>query len=83
VNLKREHVQRLFDICVNSMDFGSGFLESDDIEVLRAVAVSLGVDALVATPSEFKRNYAHPYVMSRDGESCVTCAGDKNNVKHI
>lgn len=51
----------LFDALTNSMDFGSGFLDSEDVEALRAVAVLLGVDPMYGTPSEFTGQYPHPY----------------------
>jgi len=65
VTLDFEHAQRVFDALVNSMDFGSGFLETDDVTALRALAVAIGVDPNKGTPSEFAAQYPHPY----DGET--------------
>ncbi|GAA0583039.1 hypothetical protein GCM10010172_80080 [Paractinoplanes ferrugineus] len=65
VTLGKEAAQRLFDALCNSMDFGSGFLETDDVEALREMAVAIGVDPNVGTPDEFKAGYPHPF----EGES--------------
>ena len=62
VILPFEDAQALFDMVCNSMDFGSGFLETNDVNVLRKVAVAIGVDPMVATPSEFKTQYRHTFV---------------------
>ncbi|MEV0267734.1 hypothetical protein AB0H43_03080 [Hamadaea sp. NPDC050747] len=51
----------LFDRLVDSMDFGSGFLDIEDVETLRRVAVVLGVDPMAATPSEFAAGYRHEF----------------------
>lgn len=50
IQIHRSILQITFDTAVNSMDFGSGFLDEEEIEALRAVAVALGVDPKVATP---------------------------------
>jgi hypothetical protein len=65
ITLDFEHAQRIFDALVNSMDFGSGFLETDDVVALRALAEAIGVDPNIGTPSEFAAQYPHPY----DGET--------------
>ena len=44
----------VFDVAVESMDFGSGFLCDEEVDALRACAVRLGVDPMVATPENFK-----------------------------
>ena len=53
--------QRVFDALVGSMDFGSGFLDSDDVEALRALATAIGVDPNTATPGEFVSQYPHAF----------------------
>ena len=65
VTIPLETAQRLFDALAGSMDFGSGFLESDDVEALRALAVAIGVDPAKGTPDEFAAQYPHPF----DGET--------------
>lgn len=59
MKLTVEEVKQLFDLVVGSMDFGSGFLDTDDVNLLRRVAVHLGADPMVATPTEFTRTYPH------------------------
>ena len=43
-------LQIVFDAAVESMDFGSGFLDTEEVDALREVAGLLGVDPRVATP---------------------------------
>lgn len=52
----------VFDIAVNSMDFGSGFLDNAEVEQLRAFAVLIDVDPMEATPSNFRAQYPHKYI---------------------
>lgn len=73
ITLKFTQVQILFDMCVHSMDFGSGFLDSEDVETLRQVAEVLGVDPEVATPNEFRQNYGLP---------CNRCIGEHKCINH-
>lgn len=56
-----EDLKALFDIAVGSLNFGSGFLDSDEVEVLRRIAVLIGVDPMVGTPKEFAKQYPHTY----------------------
>lgn len=53
--------RKAFDIAVGSMDFGSGFLDNDEVDALRAFAVSLGVNPMEATPHGFRAQYPHLY----------------------
>lgn len=55
------HWRAVFDIAVGSMDFGSGFLDDEEVQMLRAAAVDLGVDPMEATPSDFKSKYCPGY----------------------
>lgn len=57
----------LFDTAVGSMDFGSGFLDDEEVAALREVAGMLGADPMVATPGKFRCGYrghhaAEPYL---------------------
>lgn len=61
ITIPKETAQRLFDALVGSMDFGSGMLDTDDVEALRDLAGLLGVDPSKATPQGFMRCYPHPY----------------------
>jgi hypothetical protein len=62
ITIPKETAQILFDALVQSMDFGSGFLDTEEVEALREMAVVLGVDPDLATPDEFKAGYPHAYV---------------------
>lgn len=66
IKLNKEHAQRIFDALASSMDFGSGFLETEDVEALRALAVAIGVDPNKGTPDEFKAQYPHPFKDATD-----------------
>lgn len=59
--IETEDLKALFDLAVSSMDFGSGFLDSDEVSMLRRVAVTIGVDPWVATPHLFRSQFPHPY----------------------
>lgn len=47
----------VFDIAIHSLDFGSGFLDNEQVDRLRDMAGYLGVDPREATPSEHRRRY--------------------------
>jgi hypothetical protein len=55
-------LKALFDIAVESMDFSSGFLDDDEVAVLRRIAVSIGVDPMLGTPSNYVKKYPHVFV---------------------
>lgn len=63
VAIPTDDLRALFDIAVGSMNFTSGFLDSDEVNLLRKVAVIIGVDPMVATPKEFARRIAHPFTL--------------------
>ncbi|MFD6636726.1 hypothetical protein ACFWDN_12985 [Micromonospora chalcea] len=73
-------LQYLFDMVVQSMDFGSGFMETDDVEVLRRFAVLLGVDPMKATPSEFRSQYPHRY--DPGAWHCTVCSKREDHPVH-
>ena len=54
ITLPRALVMTVFDIATESMDFGSGFLDEEEVLALRALAEALGVDPLLATPRNLK-----------------------------
>lgn len=56
-----EKLQRLFDMIIHSLDFGSGFLEDDDVVLLRDIAKQLGVNPQIATPDDFRSQYNHVF----------------------
>ncbi len=61
VTIPREVAQAVFDIATGSLNFGSGFLDTEEVEALRALAVAIGVDPMVGTPYEFAVRTPHPY----------------------
>jgi hypothetical protein len=65
VIIDRELLKILFDLAVNSMDFGSGFFSTEDTQATRAVAKVLGLDPMVGTPSNHAQFYPHEYQPSR------------------
>lgn len=70
IEVNREDLKKLFDMCVNSMDFGSGFLDTEDVECLRKVARVIGVAETTATPAEFMANYPHEMNALPDEARC-------------
>jgi len=69
VDIDESVLRVVFDTAVHSMDFGSGFLDDEEVEALRAAAIVLGVDPDEATPQNFKCKYrghhrAHVYLDS-------------------
>lgn len=51
IAVPRAVLQVAFDAAVNSLSFTSGFLDDEEVDALRAVAVLLGVDPVTATPA--------------------------------
>lgn len=66
ITIPKLTVQILFDALVHSMDFGSGFLDSEEVEALRGLAVAIGVDPRKATPIEFESQYPHAFKPNLD-----------------
>lgn len=76
VAVPREMLQALLDVAVNSMDFGSGFLDDEEVDALRAVAVLLGVDPMDVTPSGHKCKHGAPhgwYSYKHGPPRCLAC----------
>jgi hypothetical protein len=59
--LKFEEAQRLFDLAIQMDTMCSGYMETDDVELMRALAIRLGVDPKEATPSQFAGKYPHDF----------------------
>lgn len=51
VSVPRHVLQCVLDTAAGSMDAGSGFLDDEEVEALRAAAVVLGVDPNAVTPA--------------------------------
>ncbi len=57
-----DDLRAVFDIATESMDFGSGFLDHEEVGQLRKIALLLGVDPMEGTPHNFRGSYAHDFV---------------------
>lgn len=75
IELDLNDLKQLFDLVCNSMDFGSGFLDGEDVVLLRRIASLIGVDPLLATPSTEMKHYPHPADTRWGGDDgkCWTC----------
>lgn len=62
ITLKIEDAKHLLDLATDSPLIGSGRFDTDDVNVLRALAVALGVDPTLVTPHEFAKDYPHAFV---------------------
>lgn len=89
VLMPRGNVQELLDIIVGSLDYGSGFLDQEQIEILRAVAEMLGLDPMSATPSEYRKSYPHTYeayfntYINKEATVCKWCAHPSDAPWHL
>jgi len=61
ITIPKLTAQILFDELTSTLDFGSGFLDTEEVEALRGLAMALGVDPLKGTPAEFVKHYPHPF----------------------
>lgn len=52
-----DDVKALLDIATQSLDFSSGFLDDEEVALLRRVAEAVGVDPMAVTPENFKRRF--------------------------
>jgi hypothetical protein len=68
----QELTEIVFDIAIRSLDFNSGFLEDDEVEALRELAVLLGVDPWEATPSQWRPRYCPGHTFGEWKERFVT-----------
>lgn len=56
-----EDLRALFDVAVGSLNFTSGFLDTEEVETLRRIAVLIGADPMEGTPNNFASQYPHPF----------------------
>lgn len=61
ITIEREDLRALFDLATNSMDFGSGFMNHEDVLMLRRVAEIIGANEREAIPSNFRASFAHDF----------------------
>lgn len=80
VSIDHTQLQILFDIAVGSLDFGSGFLDEEEVEALRDVALLLDVDPDKATPRNRKCKYdgkheivEYAWLSHPAGTFCIRC----------
>lgn len=59
--LPLDQIRMLYDLAVGSMDFGSGFMDDEEVDLLRTFAERLSLDPMAATPSTFRRKYPHSF----------------------
>lgn len=62
-----EDLKALFDLAVQSPDFTSGVLCDGDVELLRRIAVVIGVDPWEGTPGSHASRYPHEFKRYPDG----------------
>lgn len=55
--VRRGDLRALLDVATGSLDFGSGFLDNEQVEVLRRLATVVGIDPILVTPSNFTFQY--------------------------
>lgn len=83
--ISEDDIREMFDIICCSMDFGSGFLDTPQVDLLRRVAVELGVNPMKATPSNQAENYPHAfeaYTNWYNNTYCSTCYKNKDHRCH-
>lgn len=61
ITIPKLTAQILFDSLAGSMDFGSGMLDTEEVEALRGLALAIGVDPVKGTPSEFAGKFPHVF----------------------
>lgn len=57
VEVRKGDLRAVLDALVNSLDFGSGFLDNEQVEAMRAAAVALDIDPVNVTPRPFQCTY--------------------------
>ena len=73
LEIEADVLRCVFDAAVNSLDFGSGFLDDEEVEALRAIAGALGIDPMTGTPEKFKCKYGVPHEPSWWNMRAGTC----------
>lgn len=66
IEIELEDLRALFDVIHGTMDFGSGFFDTDDVDLFRRIALMIGVDPKVATPDTFARQFVHDLEATKD-----------------
>lgn len=71
MNVSEEDVKILYDLCIASMDFGSGFLDREDYETLQRIAATLGVEYPVCDEPIIARGRGWPGIGEPPPPRCV------------
>lgn len=61
ITIRLDDIRHLFDLAVDTPLVCSGSFDTDDVELLRRIAVLLGVDPNGITPDEFAALYPHQF----------------------
>lgn len=61
ITLSLDDARHLFDLAIDTPLLCSGSFETDDVAVLRKLAVLIKVDPAAATPDEFVYDFPHPF----------------------
>lgn len=85
VSIETDDLKALFDLVAQSMDFGSGFLDGEDVVLLRKIAEMIGVDPIAGTPSTHASQY--PHVFQGPGSQfdlrCSHCVRPEDDPIHV
>jgi len=61
IPIEIEDLKALLDIMTHTMDFGSGFLDTNEITLLRKLAIEIGMNPMEVTPQDAAVRIAHVY----------------------
>lgn len=80
VIVQRETLAVLVDTITGSLDYGSGFLDIEDVQALWDAALTLDIPLMDVTPSEFRHLLPHPMARhsweSETVRRCSICGKD-------
>lgn len=57
IAVRKGDVQAVLDIATMGDDLGSGFMDSEQVEAMRTLAVAIGLDPMKVTPRSFRCGY--------------------------
>jgi hypothetical protein len=75
IPISRDDLRHLFDLAVDTPLVCSGSFDTEDVALLRRIAVALGTDPNTITPTEFANQYPHPYKRRGVYERRLTVGG--------
>lgn len=80
IEVRRGDLRAVLDVATGSLDFGSGFLNEEEVEVLRRLAELLGIDQLLVTPANFTFKYGCQMRGQHDWKFQKNAAWDNNQL---